>query len=177
MTPLAPVPHDAHLAFLQRARLMSQPDKFYAQVFGGRTPSLHEKLQWIEQSVQHVTSLQAFTNDLYFIRVERRDAFFQVNIQRHDGQPCREWRHLQQIKNELFGPKHEAVELYPAEDRLVDISNEYHLWVHADPSYRFPIGFQNGRRVQDQPADSAGAPGAAMACSGSLDSCAAAAVA
>jgi len=35
------------------------------------------------------------------------------------------------------------VELFPAESRLVDTSNTYHLWVHHDPTYRFPVGLHH----------------------------------
>lgn len=150
MSPLRPLPRDAHSAFRLRAALLSKPDDYFTHVFGGRTPSLVEKALWIEGQVQHITSLQSFANDLYVVVVERHDAFHRLSIQRHDRQPCREWKHLQQMKNELFGARHEAVELYPSEDRLVDTCNEYHLWVHADPSYRFPLGFQSGRCVVNQ---------------------------
>ncbi len=34
-----------------------------------------------------------------------------------------------QIKNELFGEKRAAVEVYPKGDRLVDTCDVYHLWV------------------------------------------------
>jgi hypothetical protein len=52
-----------------------------------------------------------------------------------------DWRDFQRIKNELVGPEHEAVELYPAESRLVDTSNQFHLWVMADPSFKYPFGW------------------------------------
>jgi hypothetical protein len=60
--------------------------------------------------------------------------------------PVRNWRHLQRIKNELVGPEHEAVELFPAEARLMDTSNQYHLWVLKDAGLRFPFGVE-GRAV------------------------------
>jgi hypothetical protein len=39
----------------------------------------------------------------------------QMSIKRIDKQPIRDWRDVQQIKNQLVGPECEAVELYPAE--------------------------------------------------------------
>ena len=39
------------------------------------------------------------------------------------------WAEKQEIKNELFGTKRAAVEVFPTEDRLVDASDVYHLWV------------------------------------------------
>lgn len=64
-----------------------------------------------------------------------------LNIRRRDGGPIlRDWRHFQQIKNELIGEECEAIELYPAESRLVDTSNKYHLFGMLDPTFRFPFG-------------------------------------
>jgi hypothetical protein len=65
-----------------------------------------------------------------------------LNIRRRDGAlDIRDWRHFQQIKNELSGSECEAVELYPAESRLVDTSNKFHLWGTDDPTFRYPVGF------------------------------------
>jgi len=83
-------------------------------------------------------------NDRY--QVQRREmdgGLVHINIRRLDGGPIlRDWRHFQQIKNEMLGAECEAIELYPAESRKVDASNKYHLWGYADPSWRFPIGMQ-----------------------------------
>lgn len=56
-----------------------------------------------------------------------------LSIHTHDRGPVRNWRHLQQIKNEVVGENRTAVEVFPPERSLVDTSNEYHLWV-------FPAG-------------------------------------
>jgi hypothetical protein len=39
--------------------------------------------------------------------------------------------------------------LYPAESRIVDTANQYHLWVIETPGIKFPLGFDEGRKVQD----------------------------
>lgn len=39
------------------------------------------------------------------------------------------WRDLQRIKNELFGPERLAVQVCPAQSRLIDAADMYHLWV------------------------------------------------
>ncbi len=110
-------------------------------------------------------SVQWWRNDLY--QVELRDMrvmvgdqvqeWVHLNIRRTDGYPGREWRHFQQIKNELVGPECEAVELYPAESRLVDTSNKYHLWACRQPGFRFPLGFSE--RQVDFGGTKAKAPG------------------
>lgn len=89
------------------------------------------------------------------------NSIYQVNVKRYpapEGWPCdiihlsikernknavHDWRDMQRIKNELVGPEHEAVEIYPAESRLVDTSNQYHLWVMATPDFKYPFGFAN----------------------------------
>src|SRR3954462_15150794 len=52
-----------------------------------------------------------------------------LSIKRVDQKPVHDWRHLQQIKNEVCGPEREACELYPKESRVADSSNQYHLSV------------------------------------------------
>lgn len=71
-----------------------------------------------------------------------------LSLHRNDRKPIRDWRHMQRIKNELVGPECEGVEMYPAESRLVDTSNEYHLWCFDDPTFRFPFGYEE-REVMD----------------------------
>jgi len=125
----------------QRLALFQQPCEAFQPFFGGRTPSVVEKVLYIEQAVQRMTSLNIFENDCYHVEVRCTPPFVHLDITRHDGGDCKNWRELQQTKNELVGPEHEAVELFPAESRLVDTANQYHLWVHVSPDFRFPFGF------------------------------------
>jgi hypothetical protein len=82
-------------------------------------------------------------NDLYQVQVRRYADLTHINIRRRDGGPIlRDWRHFQQIKNELVGTEAEAVELYPAESRKWDEANKYHLWCLTDGS-RFPFDFDD----------------------------------
>ena len=39
------------------------------------------------------------------------------------------WRELQTIKNNIVGENRQAIEIYPAEDQIIDTQNNYHLWV------------------------------------------------
>lgn len=66
---------------------------------------------------------------------------------RLDGEAIHDWRHLQKIKNDLCGPECEGLELYPAESRLIDESNQYHLFVMAEGK-KLPFGY-NERMVND----------------------------
>lgn len=124
----------------------------------------HTMAQYNEDREAAIARLDAYEdqcevwiNDTY--QVQTRDCgdnLIHINIRRRDGGPIlRDWRHFQQIKNELVGPECEAIELYPAESRLVDTSNKYHLWAIKDPTFRFPIGMED----RDVCYESGGAPG------------------
>lgn len=73
-----------------------------------------------------------------------------LSIRRNDRLPAKDWRHFQKIKNELAGENCEAVELYPAENRLVDTANQYHLWCFP-AGYRVPVGYEDGRLTCGEP--------------------------
>lgn len=62
--------------------------------------------------------------------------FARIGILRHDQSARHDFRDYQQIKNDVCGPDWEAIELYPAESRLVDPSNFFILWA-------FPPGVLN----------------------------------
>lgn len=64
-----------------------------------------------------------------------------LSIRREDRKAIMDWRDMQWIKNQLLGPEVEAVQLFPAESRLVDTANQYYLTAYAEPGYRFPFGF------------------------------------
>ncbi len=131
--------------FQIRHRLMLQPDDFFRPHFEGRVPTREEKLACIEKGVRCLTPVRIFENNIYRVELYSAlvsgDSFIHLGISRHDGATCKEWRHLQQIKNEIAGPEHEAMEMFPAESRLVDTGNQYHMWVHKDASFRFPVGW------------------------------------
>lgn len=65
-----------------------------------------------------------------------------LSIRRNDRKHLSDWRHLQQIKNALCGPEREAANLHPAESRLMDTSNQTHLWVMPE-GFLFPFGYQH----------------------------------
>ncbi len=150
MTPFQRMALDPATPMIQRQAFLTKPLEFFKDFFGGRVPSVEEKLFWIEQALLRMTSLNIYVNNIYRVEVKNSPPFIHLDICRHDGGACKEWRHLQRIKNELVGPEYEAMELFPAESRLVDTANEYHMWVHADPTFRFPLGFDH-RFVLDEP--------------------------
>ncbi len=68
-------------------------------------------------------------------------AMFHLSIRRLDREVIHDWRDLQRIKNELIGPENEAVELYPAESRVLDTANQFHIYCLKQPGVRFPFGY------------------------------------
>lgn len=94
--------------------------------------------------------VEMWANDRYVVIVERSNigTVEHLSIRRSDRKAARDWRDFQRIKNELAGPEAEAVELFPAESRLVDGANQYHLWC-APPGERVPIGWHGSRSVSN----------------------------
>ncbi len=99
---------------------------------------------------------ETWGNDRYTVSVRflngDRDGFVEIGVHNHKRTPHVPWRHLQQIKNEVLGPDREAVQLFPAEDRLVDTANEF--WLYVYPVGKAPmrnrrtkVGMDYGRNV------------------------------
>jgi len=136
-----------HQDQFDRETLLAQPPEFFRAALGGN-PNPAECVQFVESLVRTLATLSVYVNDTYRVRIRTMPPYIHIAIGRHDGQPCMSWRDFQRIKNELVGPEYEAVELFPAESRLLDSANEYHLYAVADARYRFPFGFEK-RFVMD----------------------------
>lgn len=104
----------------------------------------------MKQMEMHNTEL--YMNDLYVVAVRRNSPcgftddkgkqmlLTHISVRRVDDHHLIDWRHKQAIKNQICGEEAEAVEIYPAESRLVDTSNQFHLWVFPEGE-RLPFGF------------------------------------
>jgi len=68
------------------------------------------------------------------------DGWKWLSFKRYDKDVIQDWRIKQEIKNLMCGEECEALELYPAESRLVDSSNQFHLFVMPKGD-RFPFGY------------------------------------
>ena len=90
-----------------------------------------------------------WANDLYKVieRTYRRQGGTVLTITRRDGSAGRDWRHFQAIKNEICGAEREGAELYPAESRLMDEANDFHIYV-MPAGKKVPFGSMN-RSVLD----------------------------
>ncbi len=76
---------------------------------------------------------EMYQNEKYAVIVMREPDSIILSVRRRDRKAIFDWRDMQWIKNQLLGPESEAVQLFPAESRLVDTSNQYYL-------YHFPGG-------------------------------------
>jgi hypothetical protein len=87
---------------------------------------------------------EAWINDRYevFKRTEDQGDHVMVHlsIKTLDRSPVRNWRHLQQMKNEVCGEGWTGVEFFPPEHLLVDTANQYHLFCFP-PEVNFGFAF------------------------------------
>lgn len=111
----------------------------------------------IDRHIKDACECPVFRNNKYQCSVHEQDplgegfpALWHLSIKRLDKEPIFDWRHIQNIKNDIIGPEHEGVQLFPAESRKVDGANQYHLFVLKDDKIRFPFGFHEGRKVSDE---------------------------
>jgi hypothetical protein len=108
------------------------------------------------------STMEHWDNDEYWVMLDKKcqtavyDTFhgnplWHLVIRRIDEQPCRDWQMFQAIKNEVVGPEYEAVEIYPAQSRIMDVGNLYHLWILAPKGEetipRYKIGCRKYGRV------------------------------
>lgn len=102
---------------------------------------------WVQEEYPPDTPMaadQLFVNSIYQVSIRNcgegpLGPLVMLSIKRRDRDPIHDWRDFQRIKNELCGPEAEGVELYPAESRLVDTSNQYFMFVLLKS--KFPFGF------------------------------------
>jgi len=101
---------------------------------------------------------ETWANELYVCTINR-DAnhalgascpagMFELSVRRQDRKPIFDWRHMQQIKNQLVGFEHEMVQLFPRESRLRDAANQYWFYGFNSAEDYFPFGMF-GRHVDD----------------------------
>jgi hypothetical protein len=101
---------------------------------------LDEQLEALRTDTTYVSTADDGTEYQIVVRPGPSDTIH-LSIKRKDREICRDWRHLQEIKNLLVGPECEGVELFPAESRVVDVANQTHLWCYGDERFRVPVGW------------------------------------
>lgn len=75
-----------------------------------------------------------------------------VSIQQMRGKGDIPWAVKQEIKEELFGIRSMAIEVYPAKKNLVDVCDVYHIWV-LPKDFQLPFGIHPIRDVQCEPVE------------------------
>jgi hypothetical protein len=91
---------------------------------------------------------EVFVRYIEGARQSPRNGPLHLSIKRLDREPVYDWRHKQAIKNEVAGAEREAIELFPAESRLVDSANQTHLWV-VGAGIQLEVGYRE-RMVGEQ---------------------------
>ena len=71
---------------------------------------------------------EVYVNDLYEVNVDYDMDIPHLSIKNKDKSTFVSWQHKQSIKNDILGEEFEAVEIFPAESRLLNTANQYHLW-------------------------------------------------
>ena len=102
--------------------------------------------------LRKVFNQEVWENSLYVVAVNRNmneefgAEITEIAITRRDKDAIHDWRHFQQIKNDIAGKDCEAIEIYPNEKRLMDTANTY--WLYAFPKdYIVPFGFMTSRNI------------------------------
>ena len=112
-----------------------------------------------DDAYRNVSKQETYSNDLYLVQINRDanhgfgkeslpEGMFELTVRRQDRGDFKDWRHMQQIKNQIVGDENEMVELYPAESRLRDSANQYWFYGFNNDQVRFPFGMF-GRVVND----------------------------
>lgn len=122
----------------------------------------------IQNAMAHLRRCEHYASGLYHVAVDKETEhgfgdmgegeLWHLSIKRHDREPMQDWRVMQRIKTAICGPESEGLELYPAESRVVDTANQYHLYVFVNCG-TLPFGFQAGARSDKENAGSRQRPG------------------
>ena len=137
------------MSAFERVTLDLKPREFIARCMNEHGATREEA----KQELRYLQQREAWRNDQYLVITDKEapngfpdTIVWHLSIKRHDKQPVHDWRDMQAIKNLLCGAEAEAIELYPAESRLIDQANQYHLFVFMRMgdrvTPRIPVGWQ-----------------------------------
>ena len=82
-----------------------------------------------------------WANNIYSGSVEWFGGCAHISFERHDRGTEIPWQHKQWMKNDILGKEWEAVELFPAESRLLNTANQYDLWAKEKINIGFPLKY------------------------------------
>jgi hypothetical protein len=118
---------------------------------------------WVEINALYQKHMrdEVFKSEFYQVAIDKHaehgfgdDAVvWHLSIKRLDKEPIMDWRDLQAIKSQLCGAEAEALQLFPAESRVVDTANQYHLFamMRAGSTLKpmIPVGWTVGKRLDN----------------------------
>ena len=98
-----------------------------------------------KQYYSEINETDVYINNLYMCFVERSEDIIHISFKTHDKKTDAgiSWQHKQWIKNDICGEESEGLEMFPAESRIVNMANQYHLWV-LTKNKKLPFGFCDG---------------------------------
>ena len=86
------------------------------------------KMADVKRMLELQNQEEVYVNDRYEVRVDYDSDMPHLSIKNNDRSTEIPWQHKQWIKNDIVGEEMEACELFPAESRLVNTANQFHLW-------------------------------------------------
>ena len=144
-TPMQPVPNPYEaMGRGERREAINNIYKIYKEMWKtDRSLSKPTKRQAKRQFKETCKEI-FYANELYQATVDyskwdakSREGYIYISLKNHKRTTNVSWQHKQWIKNDICGEEMEAMELFPAESRLVNTANQYHLWVLD----KIPFGF------------------------------------
>ena len=137
-------PTDNPLVSLKRQEKKRYLARIYqAYKLAWKNGALKEKptAQLAKATFKEMRKEQWWANNLYSGCVEWVGEWAHISFKRHDRGTEIPWQHKQWIKNDILGKEWEAVEMFPAESRLLNTANQYHLWGTRSIRVGYPVGF------------------------------------
>lgn len=140
---------DREKAERKKARLLERVDAGREVVFAGGWPEWSPFVQLFGPGDRFCRELgcdYAYSNSRYQVVVAFEKTglgwppLMHLSIKTHDKRCVHDWRDMQRIKNELAGTMAEGIELFPAESRLMDEANQFHIYCIHPTMGGFPFG-------------------------------------
>ena len=113
----------------------------------------HMTLEQAKMGLHRDIYAEIYVNDIYQVAVYRNEEADELvhldelkgrctwlSIKRRDKRPVNNWQDMQTIKNRLVGVDCDAIQIFPAESRMINMANQYHLIVLPSDSW-LPFGW------------------------------------
>lgn len=158
---------------------LTRTEVFAAAERGGVEPpwTPFDRTHYMDDFCRETNCEQTFCNSRYQVYcnpmrlIPGWPPMYYLSFKRHSRGTSIPWRDKQRLKNEICGTLAEAIELYPSEERLMDTSNQYHLFVVHPDCAGFPFGQVNRDTMTPSEAESVGAKQAALEAHHNADGC------